>query len=375
MTRPSELPALTIARFYAAIAVVWFHYGRFVPMPHWLLNVTMSGYVLVTFFFMLSGFILVYVANDLESSAGRREFYVRRVARIVPVYLLAWVLFAVCQFIDPAVSVTFWLKTMAVFGGLGLVFAQGLVPGAAQYWNTPAWSLSCEAFFYLSFPAIFLFTRRMQRRSLWAVLLGLTLVSVVVVLAIDALKAHPLLPGTPFATTWGKFLSFHPATQIIVFFIGVVLGRLYVSGSRMRYPGLCLALSIVFLAALSLLEYGDVRRDLLLVPAFALMIYSLACLPNQMSGKMVGFGLLLGNASYGIYILQEPLWYLYCSVTGMARWGTTVSPLTLTIFLMLLVGVCVTIYTLFERPIEKAIKTRFGRKRRAAAGALTQNAA
>ncbi len=375
MTRPSELPALTIARFYAAIAVVWFHYGRFVAMPHWLLNLTLSGYVWVTFFFMLSGFILVYVAHDLESTGGRREFYVRRVARIVPVYLLAWLLFAVCQSMDPAVSVMFWLKTMVVFGGLGLLFAQGWVPGAAQYWNTPAWSLSCEAFFYLCFPAIYLSTRRMPGRWLWIALLGLTLLSSAMVLAIDALKAHALLSGTPFATTWGKFLSFHPATQIIVFLIGVILGRLYVSGSRMKYAGSCLALSIVSLGALSLLEYGDVRRDLLLVPAFALLIYSLACLPSPTSGKAVSFGLLLGNASYGIYILQEPLWYLYCSVNGMPRWGASASLPTLCVFLVLLVGACVTIYTLFERPIEKAIKAKFGCGRRASTSALTQNAA
>jgi peptidoglycan/LPS O-acetylase OafA/YrhL len=372
MTRPAELPTLTIARFFAAIAVVWFHYGRFVPMPHWLMNVTMSGYVWVTFFFMLSGFILVYVARDLDKAAGRREFYVRRVARIVPVYLLAWGLFAVCQLIDPAISLAFWLKTTAVFGGLGLTFAQSWVPGAAQYWNTPAWSLSCEAFFYLCFPAIFLYVLTMKRRALLIALLGLVVVNVFAVVVIDGLKENALLPGTAFATTWGKFLSFHPAIQMIVFLIGVVLGQLFVMGGRLKHAGWWLALSVIALAMLALLEYGDVRRDLLLVPAFALLIYSLACLPNLISGKAAAVGVLLGNASYGIYILQEPLWYLYCSAIGIPRWGSTVSPTTLFAFLALLVIVCVVIYVQFERPVEKAIKVRFGLTRRAPASAVVQ---
>jgi peptidoglycan/LPS O-acetylase OafA/YrhL len=375
MTRPSELPALTVVRFFAAISVVWFHYGRFVPMPHQLLNVTLSGYVWVTFFFMLSGFILVYVARDLEVPAGRREFYVRRVARIVPVYLLAWVLFAVCQLIDPAISIAFWLKTMAVFGGLGLVFAQSWVPGAAQYWNTPAWSLSCEALFYVCFPAVFLLVLRMNRRALWIALFSLSALSIFGVVAIDGLKASPLLAGTAFSTTWGKFLSFHPVVQMIVFLIGVMLGQLYVMGGRLRYAGWCLALSIASLAGLSLLESGDVRRDILLVPAFSLLIYSLACLPNLISGKAAVVGVLLGNASYGIYILQEPLWYLFCSATGRPRWGSTASPITLAEFLVLLVTACVLIYVLFERRVEKAIKSKFGRSRRATASALSQGAA
>lgn len=370
ITKPSGLPALTIARFFAAMSVVWYHFGRFVPMPAWATNVTMSGYVWVTFFFMLSGFILVYAVRDLTTAEGRRDFYVRRAARILPVYLLAWVLFAVCQLIDPAITMKFWLKTMAIFGGLGLTFAQGWVPGAAQYWNTPAWSLSCEAFFYLCFPAIFLMTLTMKRRDVWNVLLALTVVGVFIVLAIHELKDEKLMAGTAFATTWAKFLSFHPAVQLVEFVIGMMLGKLYVMGPRLKHARAWLAFSIAALCGLALLEYGDVRRDLLLVPVFSLLIYALACLPNAISGRTATLGVLLGNASFGIYILQEPLWYLYCSVLGIPRWGSTASLGVVAAFLALLVGACVVIYLKFERPADVWIKSRAGVPRRAPAGAV-----
>ena len=94
-----KLPTLTMVRFIAAIGVVWFHYGRYVVnnSPIWLKNITASGYIGVTFFFILSGFILVYVytGSDLTNRTDQRNFYIRRVARIYPVYVLAWCMFGI----------------------------------------------------------------------------------------------------------------------------------------------------------------------------------------------------------------------------------------------------------------------------------------
>ena len=154
----------------------------------------------------------------------------------------------------------------------------------------------------------------------------------------------------------------------------MVLGRLYVMGGRLKSAGLWLAISIAALAGLSLLDYGDVRRDLLLVPAFSLLIYSLACLPNLIRGKAAAVGVLLGNASFGIYILQEPLWYLYCGLIGMPRWGSAMSLVSLLLYLALLVSFSVVIYMQFERRAEKAIKSKFAGSRDAPARALTDAA-
>src|SRR5437764_530761 len=79
--RPVALPALTGLRFLAAAVVVAVHFS-----PISWLNGSDAGGAAVTLFFLLSGFILTYTARP-----GRvrvREFYVARLARIYPAYLV-----------------------------------------------------------------------------------------------------------------------------------------------------------------------------------------------------------------------------------------------------------------------------------------------
>ena len=54
------MEALTGLRFLAALHVVFYHYGRdlFPGAPAWLENIRASGYVSVSLFFILSGFVL-----------------------------------------------------------------------------------------------------------------------------------------------------------------------------------------------------------------------------------------------------------------------------------------------------------------------------
>jgi len=57
-----RLPALTSLRFFAALHVVFFHFLAFkiASSEGWLGQISSIGYVGVSFFFVLSGFILVY---------------------------------------------------------------------------------------------------------------------------------------------------------------------------------------------------------------------------------------------------------------------------------------------------------------------------
>jgi peptidoglycan/LPS O-acetylase OafA/YrhL len=84
--RPPLLSALTSVRFFAAFHVLLYHFlppwrdrGPFA----WLIG---SGYTGVSFFFALSGFILVY-SHAAEYLAGRGSplrFYFARFARVYP---------------------------------------------------------------------------------------------------------------------------------------------------------------------------------------------------------------------------------------------------------------------------------------------------
>src|SRR5689334_3276648 len=97
--RSARLPSLTGLRFYAALLVFLSHVA--LPMATirliaddkveytllWL--VRPGGGLGVTFFFVLSGFILTWSARPSDTA---RAFWRRRAAKIIPSYLVAWVL-------------------------------------------------------------------------------------------------------------------------------------------------------------------------------------------------------------------------------------------------------------------------------------------
>lgn len=86
--RKNHLPSLTGLRFFAASMVVLLHAAqRFDPISG-MTHVVGFGYIGVSFFFMLSGFILAWTAREVDSPM---QFYWRRFARVWPLHALTWV--------------------------------------------------------------------------------------------------------------------------------------------------------------------------------------------------------------------------------------------------------------------------------------------
>jgi peptidoglycan/LPS O-acetylase OafA/YrhL len=105
-----------------------------------------DGQQAVTFFFVLSGFILTYSYFQPENLLGlrtsRKDFWIARVARIYPVYALALLLAIV-----PIVHGTFVTHTIPMPQFVGAILCcpillQAWIPPIALGWNGPAWSLS-----------------------------------------------------------------------------------------------------------------------------------------------------------------------------------------------------------------------------------------
>src|SRR4051812_21323168 len=211
-----ELRSLTSVRFFAALGVVLYHYARDAlgAAPSWLRTLIDSGAIGVTLFFVLSGFILVYVSSgsDLRDPQARRNFYVRRVARVYPVYLLAWMLVgivSIARWTTLDASLTYAAKVTAVYGGLAALLLQSWVPTAAPVWNWPGWSLSVEAFFYALFPFLHPLLVRFDARWLWASLVAVFVVNACMhaVVYSPALTTRLIAEGSGFAVTWSDFLS------------------------------------------------------------------------------------------------------------------------------------------------------------------------
>jgi peptidoglycan/LPS O-acetylase OafA/YrhL len=253
----SRLPALTGARFVAAAVVFANHSGlesvfRNDTVNFWLTGLTASAAEgAVTFFFLLSGFVLAWSAHPEGRDArpaGRGAFYRRRLVKIFPNHLVTW-----------AAGL---LLLLAAGGRAGpevlpsLALTHAWIPqaGVLAGTNGPSWSLSCELLFYLAFPLLIGPLRRIRPDRLWWWAGGLAgAVALVPALSL-LLPAEPTLFGSslPFWRFW--FVVLFPPLRLLDFLLGIVLARIVLAGRwpRVRWRLVLPLLSAAWLVALAL---------------------------------------------------------------------------------------------------------------------------
>ncbi len=368
MARPPQLPALTSIRFFAAFWVVVFHVsGPYrAQFPGWLANIVNTSYVGVGFFFVLSGFILTYTYGSEASETSRRKFWIARFARIYPIYAVALVLsfvFAVEGFRE---AETFLRK--GVFGltfGLAPALLQSWIPSCAGRWNAPGWSLSVEAFFYALFP--FVLIRLMKCRTsllmpcmvgLWA--LACSTAGLYLILKPDGI-AHPDIYSSSIALT---FVKFHPLVRLPEFLLGMTLCRYYQTTKDRCSFGFSLAVVAAALIAVVLIFSDKIPMPLLhdglVDPLLCLLIYGLAT-ARYSARKILELPLLvlLGEASYTIYILQWPI-VEWLRRLGVALGVSSASfPLWTAMSIVVVVATSVASFKFFETPMRRYIVSRF----------------
>lgn len=150
----NKLDALTGLRAVAALAVFAQHFMRIMDIK---MNVGPIGGIAVSFFFVLSGFILVYVYKDRLSRSTTPKFYFTRFARIWPLHIVCLLLIAWLTQRTLPQSDWPWLRSLVHWSLL-----QSWFPTLhwATCYNSVAWTISTEAFFYLMFPLLLLGTTR-----------------------------------------------------------------------------------------------------------------------------------------------------------------------------------------------------------------------
>ena len=350
--RRAPLPALTGIRCFAALNLVFFHFSD----PHSfgpLYPVVNGGYISVSFFLLLSGFILTYNYSDRGQNGqlSARSFWTARFSRLYPVYIFSLVLSAGTLSAELAAHTRFDF-------GLGLVLTplllQGWHPVLSTFWNTPAWTMCTEAFFYVLFP--FLITRRrpQKTRTLLLMLGGLWLCGLV--LPLLYMHFNPdgdVHPDRYSVGIWMRAIKFMPVQHLPSFLFGMTLGFL---NDRIRPESRKrLAIGILALTALyAILVVGDrlpyvLMHDGLLMPLFGAFILCLA--GRNLIAQF--FGLLpfiaIGEASYCLYLLHFNLWVLLhdshlLERSGLIRFDPWIS------YVLLVIAALLT-KRLVERPV------------------------
>jgi peptidoglycan/LPS O-acetylase OafA/YrhL len=339
--RRPALQALTGVRFFAAFYVVLFHTLAFLKLrfqlnagvEHFLSN----GNLAVAFFYLLSGFILAYTyEGKIENLRDYLRYLRARFARIYPVYLVALLL-----------ALPFQLKTTLVPRLAVLFMVQAwnpAYPGLAGVWNYPAWSLSVEAFFYITFPIFLIAMSRCSVRILRVMMSVFLFVSVV-------LRTPTMVLGVWNGTFYGLRIPL-PVLRLPEFLAGVALGLLFLrSGQRPRHSYLFYLAAASAVVVLSL-PIGSWVSIVMIPTAF--MLYELA-FSDGVPAKLFSSGplVLLGGASYAIYLLQYPvrawtkLLFSYAE-PSFSLLGSVVSPI-------LLIAFSIAVFRYWEEPVRKLL--------------------
>ncbi len=375
------LPALTGLRFLAAFHVVVFHYMDRSGLPARLASVLDSGPNSVTLFFVLSGFILAYsyLGSEPDARVPKRAFWVARLARVYPVYLLGLVL-AAPVFVGKVLQQQGFtggalLDIAGVGAAVGGLF-QAWVPAAACQWNCPSWSLSVEAFFYLVFPFAALPVLRMSARSLRVALVLSMLTGVALMGAWFYVLAHVLTPGGPIdPEAWKVVGAYNPLLRLPQFLCGVFLGRLFCLRERdgrvsVSFDRAMVALGVaVSLALTSPWEWpAQYFKDAVLVPGYACLVWGVAGGTDALSRTLARpFMVALGEASYALYLLHAPInnWLQAADLYLKLGWWSR-SPVFFTGYALLCVVLSLAVFRYVEEPARRWLRSRLAARPRPA---------
>ena len=363
----THLHPLTSLRFFAAFLVLGFHVGGeiWLRAPWWLSNFFSNGYDAVSFFFILSGFVLSYTYGENTGTktfaVGPWVFWRARFARIYPAYLLGLAI-ALPSFLY-SLTVAKMISLPDFLTGFILVPAlcQAWWPASATAWNVPAWSLSVEAFFYLSFP---FFIRRLAKTGPLKFFTGALVTVIVVSLLRNWLATSPEIAWTPAFRH--NFVAYFPLLFLPHFIFGMALSRCFSHShtilslclNRLAIPS-ALVLVVLFCARSKMPAW--LVSDAFLVPLFGVVIFGTAHATGRVASILSWNPLVqLGEASYALYILHVPLafWFRWAALrAGFQPFDHWLGVAT---FAALSVVISYAVFIWVERPGRRLILHRLG---------------
>jgi len=292
--------ALDSLRGVAACWVFLFHvpsYGRSWPLP-----IVQNGFLAVTFFFILSGFVIgASYADRLAQGYPVGKFMFLRWGRIYPLHAFVLLVMIAYEIIRGVMGIEAFREGTAFTGQTAIptlianiFLLQGLLP--EHSWNKASWSISVEFWTYLASAALLYFLR--LRRLLPTGIILMIPGALVAVLG-DRLPFHvpyglrQLLDG---CLGFGIGLCIYDMRQ---------LGFHLPDNPRNRLLGTAIeAVTIALVLCLSWTFGG--RLSLLIYPAFALMIWVFSSQTGYFSRLLLTPPmLLLGTLSYSIYMVHH----------------------------------------------------------------------
>lgn len=307
-----------------------------------------EGFVGVSFFFVLSGFIIAYNYQEKlqTGKVSRRTFWVARIARVYPLH---WLTLFIAVILDNYVTASGsdWLRHFIA----SFTLTNAYIPRADYFFsfNSPSWSLCCEQLFYICFP--FLVPLAKHPKCLFRIF-GFVMALLII--------GMYFTPENEIKGYW----YVNPITRLPDFILGMLLFRLYeymknrhvtlLQGSMMEI------VSVILLLAFYLYAYGIpkvYRYSCFYWFPIAAVLISFSLQKGFLSRILSNRFLILGGEiSYSFYLI-----HLFV-LLSFARWqkesGIHIAwYVSIPILLCVIMGLSLLSYHYFEKPMNKYVKS------------------
>jgi peptidoglycan/LPS O-acetylase OafA/YrhL len=325
-----KIDALTSLRFIA-VAMIVVHHSRGVL---WLTPDFLNHFALdqaVSFFFVLSGFVLTYVYPRLIGPSPIKKFYIARFARIWPIHVVAFA--ALFMMFLPWSYYNIIQPRNTLLAIANLLLLHGWYPAMEIFFsfNQVTWAVSTEVFFYLTFP---LLIRDFEKTWIPKLLMSLLIMLAIVMFcnfmelpfALDVpfnvisrtgfVYINPLsrlfefVTGMCVAVIWKKYegrirLGKNVGTLLEVIVVCVVIATVYISIS---------VNSIIHLIGPAGTEYLSHAGSCL---SFALLVFTIAMRMGHISRLLSSkIFVVLGEASYSVFLFHQLILRFYTAHHG-----------------------------------------------------------
>jgi len=214
-----KLDALTGLRFFAALVIVIFHAQGVFHFP-WIptIFIPIQG---VSFFFVLSGFILTFRYPTLSGSTETLAFLRSRFARIWPAHIAALAL-AMALLYGASATYPQFYSPRTLIASVALIQSWFGLSDYFMPYNPVSWSISTETAFYLLFPFLI-----WNFAKTWHIKLTGSLALALAMIFICQHFAVPYLDLTNGGLSMLGLVYIHPAARLFEFVLGMSAAHLW----------------------------------------------------------------------------------------------------------------------------------------------------